>query len=166
MRKEILNRIVKEQTERLIEYAKKEIQRIGNDISVASTRNNLDRTGNLLDSLCWGVTYSGQLKGYGFYRQGSAAENSALHEWSRPQGESVYGHGKAEVFISEFDGKNNGWNVFFAVTAPYWGYWEKGFYLVKGGSTLQWAVMTHHFDVVRGDLSPAEVSFNVYVPTY
>ena len=116
------------QTERLIDYAMQEIQQIGNDISVFPHANNLDRTGNLLDSLCWGVYYNGSHRRSGFYRNLSASEVSHLHEYSRPMGKAVSGHYFAQQFIRRYKPSNEkGWEVFFAVLAPYWGYWETGF---------------------------------------
>ena len=149
--------VVREQTNRLIAYAESEIKSIGNDISVAQTRNNLDRTGNLLDSLCFAVYYNGKLQKHGYYRSREALEDSALHEWSRPTGESVDGHLLAQNFIAQYRPKENGWEVFFAVLAPYWGYWEKGFVITHTGTHFEWAVMTSHLDTVKQDLAPSDV---------
>ena len=150
------------QTERLVDYAMQEIQQIGNDISVYPHANNLDRTGNLLDSLCWGVYYNGSHRRSGFYRNLSASEVSHLHEYSRPMGEAVSGHYMAQQFIRRYKPSNEkGWEVFFAVLAPYWGYWETGF-STRSGKELKWQVMTRHFDVVSRDLKPSNVTFNIY----
>lgn len=161
----MLDMVVKEQTARLIAYAQMEVKRIGNDISVAATRHNLDRTGNLLDSLCWGVCYEGSVKKYGYYRGSTAFEDSNLHEWSNPMGESVNGYYMASQFIASYQPKlSNGWEVFWAVLAPYWGYWEAGFTLKKSQITYRWEVMTEHYDTVTKDLHPAKVTFNNYIP--
>lgn len=150
------------QTERLIEYAMYEIKQIGNDISVFPHANNLDRTGNLLDSLCWGVYFNGDRKKSGYYRAQAASEVSHLHEYSRPMGESVSGHYSAQRFIQGYKPTNEkGWEVFFAVLAPYWGYWETGFSL-RSGKELRWQVMTRHYDIVSRDLKPSNVTFNIY----
>jgi hypothetical protein len=152
------------QTRLLIDYAKREIQKIGDDISVAPYYNNLDRTGNLLDSLCWGVYLDGKVKSFGFYRPETAGESSALHEWSKPTGREVNGHVEAETFIATYNAAEKGWEVVFAVVAPYWGYWEKGFVIPSSGISFQWSVMTEHFDQVTDDLSPADIKFSVYIP--
>lgn len=163
--KAMIAAVVKEQTKRLIDYAIAEIKQIGNDISVAPTRNNLDRTGNMLDSLCWGVCYGGKMKKFGYYRDELASADSHLHEYSNPMGESVNGRWFASQFIATYAPKTeSGWEIFFAVLAPYWGYWEKGFTHKKSGRYFQWSVMTRHFDVVTNDLKPATVTFNVYRP--
>jgi hypothetical protein len=149
------------QTERLIEYATAEIQQIGNDISVFPFANNLDRTGNLLDSLCWAVYYNGSRKRAGYYRNMEASEISHLHEYSRPMGKAVSGHYMAQQFIQGYRPKNDkGWELFFAVLAPYWGYWETGF--GARGKELRWKVMTRHYDVVSNDLKSADVTINIY----
>lgn len=157
IKKQMMAYVVREQTNRLIAYAESEIKSIGNDISVAQTRNNLDRTGNLLDSLCFAVYYNGKLQKHGYYRSRVAVEDSALHEWSRPTGESVDGHLLAQNFIAQYRPKENGWEVFFAVLAPYWGYWEKGFVITHTGTHFEWAVMTSHLDTVKQDLAPSDV---------
>lgn len=166
IKKRMLDMVIKEQTARLIAYAEREIKRIGDDISVAPERNNLDRTGNMIDSLCWGVCYGGKMKKFGYYRDERAVMDSHLHEYSNPMGESVNGHWMASQFIATYNPKNeNGWEVFFAVLAPYWGYWEKGFTNKRSGNTYQWQVMTNHYDIVSSDLKPAKVTFNVYTPS-
>lgn len=164
IKKNILKMVVKEQTERLILYAEERIKKIGDDISVAQTRHNLDRTGNLLDSVCWGVCYGGKLKKYGYYRNETAYEDSHLHEYSRPMGEVVNGREKASMFIAQYKPKiHNGWEVFFAVLAPYWGYWETGF-THPSGREFHWFVMTSHYDSIASDLKPSAVRFNIYKP--
>ena len=155
-----------EQTTRLIAYAKEQTQSIGDDISVAPTTNNLDRTGNLLDSLCWGVYHNGGQKGSGYYRKESATEDAYLHEFSNPKGMLVNGHALAQNFIATYTPTTtNGWEVFFAMLAPYWGYWEKGFTMPRTGLKFQWQVMTHHWDEVKRDLHPSRVTFNNYIPS-
>jgi len=182
--KDLKKEISGKQTANLLEYAKNTIQSIGDKIASYSSANNLDRTGNLLDSLCWGLVYNGKLVGKGFYRPQKASEESHLHEWMSSDISSlfpVYGHGLAEQFIQRFakrNGSGQGWRVFFAVLAPYWGYWEEGFTMVHGwsnnggkskfmGATFkQFAVMTEFYDVVKSDLKPAKVTFHNYVPKY
>lgn len=159
--KQIFRKMSALQTELLVDYATHEIQLIGNDISVFPHANNLDRTGNLLDSLCWGVYYDGNRKKSGYYRASQASEISHLHEYSRPMGKAVSGHYFAQQFIQSYKPTNEkGWEVFFAVLAPYWGYWETGF--ESFGKELRWQVMTRHFDIVKNDLKPSNVTFHIY----
>ena len=170
--KDLKKDISDKQTLNLVEYAKATIQRIGDKITSYTSQNNMDRTGNLLDSLCWGLVYNGKLVGKGFYRQQKASEESYLHEWLSGDISSlfpVYGHGLAEQFIQRFAKRNSsgqGWRVFFAVLAPYWGYWEEGFRNVRTNETLKFHVMTEVYDVIKADLKPAKVTFHNYVPKY
>lgn len=163
--KKMFARLEREQTARLVEYAKAEIIRIGNDISVAPTSNNLDRTGNLLDSLCWAVYFDGKLSKFGYYRKATAIEDSHLHEYSKPMGESVNGHVLAQNFISAYVPQQSGWELFFAILAPYWGYWEEGFTHILNGRFYNWQVMAEHYDSVKNDLKPCNVRFNTYRPS-
>lgn len=182
---EIWEQLAKEQTASLIEYAKKKILEIGDRINSYESKNHMDDTGNLLDSLCWGVSYEGSLVEGGFYRPQQAHLPSYLHEWSTAswydQGygevtasaaEEVHGHELAEAYIQKY-GNNGGkgWKVFFAVLAPYWGYWElkEGFKMkhIGGGTSFErFAVMTEFFDTIRKDLKPARTRFRVSVAKY
>ena len=62
--------------------------------------------------------------------------------------------------------------VFFAILAPYWGYWEKGFNMKvgwEGNRTAifqQFAVMSQFYDIVKSNLKPARTRLKVYVPKY
>lgn len=183
--KEMTDNAIALQSKNLVEYAKGHIYMLGETIAAYNSRNNMDRTGNLLDSLCWGVTYNGRYVDNGFYRDKTADMSSGMHEWWQgghvtrwKHGEAtmwesvgaehlpeVWGHEMAENFLArqEREGEN-GWRVFFAILAPYWGYWEKGF-TVRGDGTserfLQFAVMTQFHDHVKQSLAPAKVSFRV-----
>lgn len=169
--KRLFNSLVEEQTRRLIKYAEDELKLIGDEIKMYGGGNNMQRTYNLLDSLCWGVSYNGELKGYGFYEEQRATKLSYLHEWSGDYHEyPVGGHVLADNFIKQMGNlKRNGWSVFFAVLAPYWGYWEKGFKIYNKArteyKTLQWNVMFQYYDKIRGDLKPSKVKYSVSVDT-
>lgn len=185
----VYNYLVKVQSERFAEYAKEKIIEIGNAIQQFHSKNHMDRTGNLLDSLCWGVSFNGQLQYSGFYREQKASTNSFLHEWL--PGDVKYlipveGHQLASEYIQRYgnNGSSNGWKVFFAILAPYWGYWEKGFNMTHGiiphdrkgqesaaykqgiRSFYQFAVMTQFYDEIRQDLKPARTRFRVSVAKY
>ena len=178
---EIIQKISVEQTNRLIEYAEKTILDIGNKIQTYHSRNNMYRSGHLLRSLCCGVAYNGKLLYSGFYGDIALRShttwweenttNSYLHEWI-PEYEAfkIDGRQMAQNYIQRYGkaGSGNGyWRVFFAILAPYWGYWEKGFNMVHGKgkskktSFHQFAVMTEFYDKVGKDLKPAKVNFHI-----
>lgn len=183
MAADMMKVLVTEQTERLIDYAEKEIKKLGDMIASYNGANGLDRTGNLLNSLCWGVTYDGKVEGSGFYRnpkvgtrinrwgqeRGMGVQggtDSFLHEYFLDDAELVLGREFAEEYLNSVGGKSHKWTVFFAILAPYWGYWESGFTQIKTGRRMQFQVMTHIFDDVRIDLKPAKTHLTVYVPKY
>lgn len=171
---------VKVQNDRLVEYAKKTIQDIGDKIQTYNSRNHMDRTGNLLDSLCWCVSYNGKVVESGFYREQQASQLSYLHEWFRESydGFPVGGHVLAANFIKRMSNLvHSGWRIFFAVLAPYWGYWEEGFKMKLHTPSYQeedavsyrfmrFAVMTQFYDRIASDLKPAKVTFKTKAPTY
>lgn len=191
---EIFRKLSIEQTRLLADYAAKKIQEIGKTISTYHSRHHMDRTGNLLDSLCWGVSYQGRLVDFGFYRQQRASSASGLHEWwsvewrdgqfwtrldQLPDEYKVYGHDLAQQYLDSYgnNARGNGWKLFFAILAPYWGYWENGFTLTHGlskknGSAFQgatfvrFAVMTQYYDQVKADLKPARTRFRSSAPKY
>ena len=177
----LMKDIVKEQNALLIDYAKNKIVEIGDMIKTYHSKNHMDRTGHLLNSLLWGVSYQGKLVKGGFYRQARVKGESYLHEWM--SGDTKYlipvdGRALAQQYLQSY-GNNGarGWRVFFAILAPYWGYWEKGFRMVSEGrgskayskgirSFYRFAVMTEFYDQVKADLKPARVRFRVSVPKY
>lgn len=199
--KDLMKVYIQEQNNRLIQYAKETIVEIGNTIKTYQSKHNMDRTGNLLNSLCWGVSYKGKLLDSGFYREETLRDKgiagtseSYLHEWSHVSfidkydgswaedinaDEPVNGRQLAEDYILKSGGGGSrGWKVFFAILAPYWGYWEEGFTLIHGfsrnsartfyGAThKRFAVMAQFYDKVRKDLKPAKkYYFHVSVPKY
>lgn len=182
----MMKNVVAEQNRRLVEYAKEKILAIGNQIQTYHSRNHMDRTGNLLNSLCWGVSYNGKLVEGGFFRDAvlnnkgiAKTSESFLHEWF--SGDVKYlipvnGRQLAQTYMQKY-GNNGakGWRVFFAILAPYWGYWEKGFTMKSGGGDsgiprstrfMQFAVMTQFYDEIKKDLKPARVRFRVSVAKY
>ena len=178
---EMMKNLSAEQTNRLIEYAKQTILEIGNKIQTYHSRNHMYRSGHLLRSLCCGVSYDGKLVYSGFYGDialkshttwnEANTTNSYLHEWI-PEYEAfqIDGRQMAQNYIQRYGhmGSGNGsWRVFFAILAPYWGYWETGFNMVHGlgknrkSSFHQFAVMTEFYDKVDKDLKPAKVKFEI-----
>lgn len=183
LRKDLTQQLVKAQTDLLVSYAAGKIVEIGATISSYHSRHHMDRTGNLLDSLCWGVSYDGQLQQSGFYREAMATMPSGLHEWwnvqtryygpfdhyTLPSQYEVNGRQLAQQFIEKQGNTSyKGWLLFFAILAPYWGYWEEGFTLVnglsrkgnfQGAARRRFAVMTQMYDTVKNDLRPAKTTF-------
>lgn len=178
---EMMKNLSAEQTNRLIEYAKQTILEIGDKIQTYHSRNHMYRSGHLLRSLCCGVSYDGKLVYSGFYGDIALKShttsweenttNSYLHEWI-PEYEAfqIDGRQMAQNYIQRYGHMGSGkgsWRVFFAILAPYWGYWETGFNMVHGlgknrkSSFHQFAVMTEFYDKVNKDLKPAKVKFEI-----
>lgn len=170
--------VVNLQNQRFVEYAQEKIRLLGDAIQLWHSANHMDRTGNLLNSLCWGVSYQGKLVDGGFYREAvtksggvNGDSTSYMHEWFGSQISSlepVDGRALAERYLEEYgnNGRGNGWKVFFAILAPYWGYWEKGFNMrgrdfTTGQTTSrgfrQFAVMTEFYDKIKHELKPMRV---------
>ena len=195
--RDLIKYMVGQQNKRLVAYAKEKIQEIGNRIASYHRAHHMDDTGNLLDSLCWGVSYDGQSIASGFYRSQKASKAAVMHGWSLVEiregsgrkkwdydnkvknpfsemnaGESVWGHQRAAEFLEREGAKSKAgqWKVFFAILAPYWGYWEKGFNmkLPKGRSVfLQFIVMAETYDTVKNELKPMRTSPpRIYVDKY
>lgn len=182
LKKQIMENAVAYNNMRLVEYAKETILKIGNKIKTYHSKHNMDRTGNLLNSLCWGVSYKGKLVDGGFFRDAvhntvrigdDITSESFLHEWFRDEKYAfpVDGRQLAEEYLRKVGNTGStGWKVFFAILAPYWGYWEEGFNMRTRGKSIgffQFAVMAETYDQVRKDLKPArKYYFNVSVPQY
>lgn len=163
LKKEMFDKIAKEQTNRLIAYAEKRIMQIGADFQ------SWDRTGNLLDSLCWAVFYDGKRKKYDYYRRGGATEDAYLHELSKPPIKQLSdGRIAAQNFLVSYKPEiTKGWELVFGVLAPYWGYWEEGHInILKGRQFVKFAIMSQQFDQISNDLKPAKTTFTVTVPKY
>jgi len=175
---QLMANAVAEQNRRLVEYAKSTIQEIGDTIKTYSGGHHMDDKGNLLDSLCWGLSYKGKVVESGFYREQKATELTYLHAWFHDNTEPIGGHVLAQNFMKRMANLNySGWRLFFAILAPYWGYWEKGFKMkIKAPSYqegdavsfrfMRFAVMTQFLDRIEKDLKPAKVTFKTEAPTY
>lgn len=145
----------------LVEYAKTKITEIGNKIQTYHSKNHMDRTGNLLNSLCWGVSFNGDVLDSGFYRDVVLHEKgidknsfSYMHElW--PDYKYAYpvdGRAMADEFLRRAQPSTKGWRVFFAILAPYWGYWESGHKNVMTDKFEKFAIMTQVYDEVKREL--------------
>ena len=203
MAEQMMANAIIEQNRRLVEYAEARIMMLGETINSYNSKHHMDDTGNLLDSLCWGVCYDGKMVESGFYRSPKATRPSYLHGWSTVEfadpkrfkkhaigesvsgwvkmdaGEEINGHQLAAEYLSQAhkNCKSGEWMVFFAILAPYWGYWEKGFTQVNGAGFIngkrfgsasfqQFAVMSQFYDIVKSNLKPARTRIKVYVPKY
>jgi len=202
--RDLMKQLVGQQNARLIAYAKEKVLEIGNRISSYHGKHNMDDTGNLLDSLCWGVSYDGRSIANGFYRSQKASQPSMLHGWSQVEiregagrkkwdyenqvlnpfsemhaGEAVWGHQRAAEYLERagVKSKSGQWVVFFAILAPYWGYWERGFVKpvgkfmgskrpIRGAVFLQFSVMAETYDSVKNELKPMRTRFSVHVDKY
>ena len=193
---------IAEQSRRLVEYAKATVMEIGQKIQSFDRGHHMDDSGNLLDSLCWGVCYSGELVESGFFREKRATNTSVMHglsevavlegntrskwknlynenvqtamnlqraNWSYVNaGEEVDGHQRAADYIEKAGAKckTGQWKVFFAILAPYWGYWEEGHQNILTQKFEHFAVMTQIYDRVKKDLKPASTRIHVHVDNY
>ena len=188
----LLNKAIELNNERLVEYAKEKLDNIGDKIQTFNSKNNLYRTGHLLQSLCWSVSYKGNVVGYGFYEKAplkkgrklwgeQATSESHLHEFYGSQIYSMFpveGRKFAEEYIQKAASKGTrGWKVVFGILAPYWGYWEKGFTMIhgfsnnggnspfRGATFMKFSVMAEVYDQVRKELKPArKYYYNVSLP--
>lgn len=159
-----------EQTARLIAYAQSQIVLMAAEIEQIITSQD-GSTGNLLDSLCWGVWHNKKRKGLGYYRDVSAIEDSYLHEFSPMIRESVNGHFLAQQFLAQYQDNltiTDGWQVVWGVLAPYYAYWEAGHInKLLGGQFIQFTAMSQRYDHIKNELGPrCRVDFNVNVATY
>ena len=172
-RKELLKRKTEYerlQTEKLIAYAKEQIVLMAAEIEQIITSQD-GNTGNLLDSLCWGVWHNKHKKGLGYYRETQAIEDSYLHEFSPAIRESVNGHFLAEQFLAQYQSNltiTDGWQVVWGVLAPYYAYWEAGHTnRLFGGQFVQFTAMSQRYDHIKAELGArCRVDFKVEVPTY
>ena len=171
-RKELMQRkkvYEEEQTLRLISYAKEQIILMGSEIQqIISSQDG--STGNLLDSLCWGVWHNKKNRGMGYYREPQAMEDSYLHEFSQNR-ESVNGRFLAQQFLAQYQSNltlTSGWQVVWGVLAPYYAYWEAGHInKLYGGQFVQFTAMSQRYDHIKAQLGArCKVDFKVEVPTY
>lgn len=82
--------------------------------------------------------------------------------------EPVNGHALAQAYIDKAASKckDGHWYVFFAILAPYWGYWEEGHNNIFKHRFVKFNIMTWHYDKIKNDLKPAKMRFNVHVEKY
>jgi hypothetical protein len=182
LERDLTNYWVGQQNAAFIAYAEEKVKEIGDRIQSFQSRNHMDDKGNLLDSLYWGVSYRGKAVKTGFYRRKKAKEDSYLHDWFKGDYDSLFpvnGRLFAKQHIERFaDGnESQGWRVWFAILAPYWGYWENGFRMkikptdydeedVAETRFMRFAVMTEFYDIIKGELKQTRVRFRHPVSQY
>lgn len=158
--KQIRDVIVPEQTRRLIEYAKEELN------AMVESREFYNRTANAQDSYVWAVYYNGKRKGKGFYDPKTATTSSYLHEWSAERKERVNGRKAANAFLRSYQPSvSEGWEIVWCAAAPYLGYHEGGFHI--GSKYFHFNVMSQRYDHIKNTLEPkCKVTFSVNPPKY
>lgn len=167
-RKAVMKRVADEQTIRLIAYAQEEVSKMGDLLKEKMKEKPSDRTHNMLNSLVWAVYYDGKEKKHGYYRKSASTKGKAyLHELSDEPRE-VNGRELAKEFLRTYQPRvNNGWEIVWAILAPYYAYWEAGHENVFYGKFVKFDMMTQRYDHIRNTLgNHARVSFSVNVPKY
>ena len=159
-RKRVYDPIANEQTNRLIEYAKRELDEI------VLSREFDDRTMNLADSYIWCVYFKGKRKGFGTYGRKRARKQSLLHEYSLDMSVPVDGRKLAREFADAYSpDETNGWEIVFAACAPYGAYLEAG--VTFHGKRYQFDVLVQRYDHIKRALSPlGKVELHVSPPRY
>ena len=146
---QLLKKLVIEQTKRLESYAERELK------EMAQSRQLQNATGTLLDSLVWGVFLDGQLRSYGFYGGKNASKNATLHALTPSASREIDGRTCAEQFIQSYSSSvKQGWEIVWAVTAPYAAYWEAGHYNVFSHRYRHAEVITQRYDHIKNTLEP------------
>ncbi len=153
----------KEQTRRLAVYAAEEITKIGDKIGMKDT-------GNLLDSLCWGLWFNGNLVKNGYYRSTpEATYDSYLHALSpMPPKESVNGRYLAQTFLAQYQPiEEHGWELVWGALAPYYAYWESGHNNKLLKQYVRFTAMAERYDHIEAKMLPqARVRFICTVTGY
>lgn len=151
------------QTERLIAYAKEELEKM------VATKELGDDTKNLRDSLVWAVYYNGRRvpNGFGFLGNKSANEDALLHAYSATP-IPVNGRSLARQFLQEYSATTSkGWEIVWAVCAPYAAYWEGGHVNPPKSGRMRYAkVILQRYDHIRHTLTPkTHTTFAINRPT-
>lgn len=159
----VMKYVVEEQTARLIAYAKEELEKM------VATKELGDDMKNLKDSIVWGVYYNGKRvpHGFGFFGTKEATEESYLHAYSNnPQ--PVNGRALARQFIQEYTpSTHKGWEILWAVCAPYAAYWEGGHVNPPKSGRIRYAkVILQRYDHIRHALTAkTHTTFEIHRPT-
>ena len=113
----IMKNVVREQTARLIAYAKEELY----EMIMSKTFKN--RTFNLADSYVYAVYYDGKEQAHGYVGAKMASEQAIYRDKRNPSKEIlVDGRKEATEFLTKFKSAlptTNGWVVVWAACTPY-----------------------------------------------
>lgn len=159
----VMKHVVDEQTARLVAYAKDEL------VKMVATKQLGNDTKNLQDSIVWAVYYNGKRvpNGFGFFGNKEATENSFLHAYSsHPQ--AVNGRALARQFLNEYNpSTTKGWEIVWAVCAPYAAYWEGGHVNPPKSGRIRYArVILQRYDHIRHALTAkTKTTFAIHRPT-
>lgn len=142
--------IDKLQTSKFVDFAEEETTKI------AQLLVDWEDTGNLLDSLCWGVWHNKKLVRRGYYRKQPMAQlDSYLHELSPDRTISINGRFLADQFLAQYNPTiESGWEVVWGILAPYWAYWEGGHFNVLIGDSVQFFAMSQRYDHIKDVFEP------------
>jgi hypothetical protein len=165
---DMMKKVVGIQTERLINYAISEVTKMGDELLVKMRGKPSDRTHNMLNSLVWAVYYDGKEEKHGYYRKSSSTRGDAsLHEISKDP-IAVNGRQLARQFLDTYQPRQkNGWEIIWAILAPYYAYWEQGHENVFYGKYVKFNMMTQRYDDIKNALgTKVNVTIQVNVPKY
>lgn len=147
----VMKYIVEEQTRRLVAYAEHEMRQM------VATKELKNDTKNMQDSIVWGVYYNGKRvpNGFGFFDTRQATEDSLLHAYSKHP-KAINGRALARQFITDYvPATNNGWEIVWAVCAPYAAYWEGGHVNPPKSGRIRYAkIILQRYDVIKKELTP------------
>lgn len=159
-RKDLLDKLTKDQTERLLAYAREELY------EMILTKEFHSRTFNLVDSYVWAVFYNKKKKGHGVVGAKLASKKSFLHEWSKTP-IPVDGRRAAMDFLKRFQANEaieNGWTIVWAACAPYAKYLDPA---VGSTKTNRFFVISQRYDHIKHTLEPkCKVRLEVNPPKY
>lgn len=159
-RKDLLDKLTKDQTARLIKYATDELNKM------VESKEFHNRTGHAQDSYVWLVCHNGRKTAHGYYGAKQAKGKSYLHEWSPDIRQKVEGRKAATAFVKSYKPTiTKGWEIVWCAAAPYLGYHENGFSI--RGKHYHFNVMSQRYDEIKRTLEPkCKVRFEVNPPQY
>ena len=168
VQKAMIKKVVNAQTDKLVAYAQEEIAIMGDTLKTKMRGKPSDRTHNMLNSLVWAVYYGGKEAKHGYYRKSPSTKgDSYLHEiGSDPI--PVNGRKLAQHFLDTYKPRETqGWEIVWAILAPYYAYWEQGHDNIFYGKFVKFDLMTQRYDHIKNTLgSEVRVTIDVNVPKY
>lgn len=144
----IMKNVVREQTARLIAYAKEELY----EMIVSKTFKS--RTFNLADSYVYAVYYDGKEQAHGYVGAKMANKQAIYRDKRNPSKEIlVDGRKEATEFLTKFKSAlptTNGWVVVWAACAPYAKYLDPA---VGSTKTNRFFVISQRYDHIANTFS-------------